>query len=258
MMTNLRFSLNGKIALVTGASSGLGWGFAKVLAEAGASVVVTARRKERLDILVQEIEANGGTAYAIAMDVTDNDSIKNVFSQTEAKLGLINVVVNNAGIGDPQPFLNTSEKDWDDVMNVNLKSAWRISQEASQRLVAAGKPGSIINVASILGLRVGTQLSHYAVAKAGVVQLTKALGLELARHDIRVNALAPGYFHTEINEDFFNTEQGLAYINKKVPMRRLGNIEELSGSLILLASDAGSFMTGTTINIDGGHLNSSL
>src|SRR5690554_3986965 len=188
-MNRDRLSLSGKTALVTGASSGLGWHFAKVLADAGASVVVAARRKERLDALVSDIEAAGGRALAVAMDVTDNESVIQGFDRAEATFGVVDVVVNNAGIGDPRKFLDMSESAWDTMMDINLKSAWRIGQEASQRLVKAGKSGSIINISSILGLRVGSQLSHYAVAKAGVVQLTKAMALELARYSIRVNGI---------------------------------------------------------------------
>ncbi|HLR17569.1 MAG TPA: glucose 1-dehydrogenase [Alcanivoracaceae bacterium] len=257
-MINSRFSLQDRTALVTGASSGLGWNFAKVLAKAGAAVIVTARRKDRLDILVKEIEADGGKALAIPLDVTNGGSISAVFDQSEATFGVIDLLINNAGIGDPQPFISMDETSWDTMMEVNLKSVWRISQEASKRLIAAKKEGSIINIASILGLRVAHQLSHYATAKAGVVQLTKALSLELAKHNIRVNALAPGYFLTEINEEFFSTEQGQNFIQRRVPMRRLGKVDELSGPLLLLASDAGSFMTGSIINVDGGHLNNSL
>lgn len=257
-MTHQLFLLHGKNALVTGASSGLGRHFAKVLAEAGAAVVVTARRKERLDSLVQEIEAKGGKAFAIVMDVTDDESIEKTFTQAEAQFGTIDILVNNAGIGDPEPFLTMSKSSWDNMMDINLRSTWYLSQEVSKRLVNAGKPGSIINIASILGLRVANQLSHYAVAKAGVVQLTRALGLELSRHNIRVNAIAPGYFGTEMTQDFFDTDQGKSYIKQNIPMRRLGMLEELSGPLLLLASDAGSFMTSTVINIDGGHLSNSL
>jgi NAD(P)-dependent dehydrogenase (short-subunit alcohol dehydrogenase family) len=253
-----RLSLSGSTALVTGASSGLGWHFAKVLSKAGASVVVTARRKERLEALVREIEVAGGRALAIVMDVTDNESVVKAFDLAESTYGVVDVLVNNAGIGDPRKFLDISESAWDSMMDINLKSAWRIGQEASQRLVRAEKPGSIINIASILGLRVGSQLSHYAVAKAGVVQLTRAMALELARYGIRVNSIAPGYFCTEMNQDFFATSQGKNYINQTVPMGRLGDVEELSGPLLLLASQAGSFMTGTVINVDGGHLNNAL
>lgn len=253
-----RFALNNKVVLVTGASSGLGKHFAKVLAEAGAMVVVAARRQDRLDALVKEIKIDGGQALAVKIDVTDSESIVAAFDHAEDHFGTIDIVVNNAGIGDPQSFLNTSEEAWDTMMDTNLKSAWRISQEASKRLVGKGKPGNIINIASILGLRVAVKLSHYAVAKAGIIQLTKALSIELARYNIRVNSIAPGYFSTEMNGDFFDTAAGKDYIHQKVPMRRLGCFDELSGPLLLLASDAGAFMTGSVIVVDGGHSNNSL
>lgn len=257
-MNDDRFSLSGRVALVTGASSGLGRHFAKVLAKAGARVVVAARREDRLAQLVDEITAKGGQALAVPMDVTEEASIVTAFDRAEAAFGTVDVLVNNAGIGDPRAFLETDEAAWDMMMDTNLKSAWRIAREASERLVNAGKGGSIINIASIFGLRVGDKLSHYAVAKAGVVQLTRALGIELSRYGIRVNAIAPGYFATEMTGDFFSTEKGQAYIKQKVPMRRLGEVEELSGPLLLLASDAGAFMTGAVIPVDGGHSNNSL
>ena len=257
-MTSQRFDLTGKTALITGASSGLGAHFAQVMAEAGARVVVTARRAERLDSLVQELTAQGYQALAVTMDVTDSDSVAAGFSAAEQHWGVCDIVVNNAGIGDPVPFLEMTEGNWRSMLDTNLDGAWRVAHRASVAMAGHKQGGSIINIASILGLRVGTALSHYAVAKAGVVQLTKAMALELARNNIRVNAIAPGYFRTEMNSDYFDTEHGQNYIRSKVPMRRLGMLSELDGPLLLLASEAGAFMTGSVLNVDGGHLNNSL
>lgn len=257
-MNQQRFDLTGKTALITGASSGLGAHFAWVLAEAGARVVVTARRVGRLEALVAELQAQGHEALAVPMDVTDADSVDRGFDQAEQHWELMDVVVNNAGVADPVMFLNMNEGNWRSMMDTNLDGVWRVAHRASLAMAKAQRGGSLINIASILGLRVGTALSHYAVAKAGVVQLTKAMALELARNNIRVNAIAPGYFRTDMNGDYFATEQGQDYIRSKVPMRRLGQLEELSGPLLLLASEAGSFITGTTINVDGGHLSNSL
>ena len=253
-MTCERFSLNGKTALVTGASSGLGHHFAKALSAAGANVVICARRIERLNHLADEIEQGGGKALPVMMDVTQTDSIKEAFDSAEQAFSHVDIVINNAGIGDPGDFLSMSEESWDSMMDTNLKSVWRLSQEAANRLIKHKKSGSIINIASILGLRVAPKLSHYATAKAGVIQLTKSLGLELARHQIRVNAIAPGYIRTEMNDAFFSSEPGQDYIKQKMPMRRLGNVDELVGPLLLLASDAGSFMTGSVITVDGGQV----
>ncbi|MBQ0756950.1 MAG: SDR family NAD(P)-dependent oxidoreductase, partial [Amphritea sp.] len=234
-MYSERFSLAGKTTLITGASSGLGRHFAQVLANAGSTVVITARRLERLQSLVVEIESAGGKALAIQMDVTDNSSIEAAFDTAQAQLGCIDILINNAGVGDPQGFMDMSEDAWDSMMDTNLKSVWRLAQEASQRMVKANKGGCIINIASILGLRVASKLSHYATAKAGVIQLTKAMALELARHNIRVNAIAPGYIHTEMNDEFFTSPTGQNYIKQNIPVRRLGQVEELEGPLLLLA-----------------------
>ncbi len=253
-----RFSLSGRIALVTGASSGLGAHFAKILADAGARVVVSARRIERLESLVASIADSGGDAFAAAMDVTDATSVAQAFDAAEAHFGdSVDILVNNAGVAAPSRFLKGTEADWDFTMDTNLKAVWRVAQEAARRLVAAEKPGSIINVASILGLHPGLDQTFYATAKAGVVQLTKVQALELWRKHIRVNALCPGYFETEMNTDFFQTDKGRAYLDK-IPPKRAGSLEELSGPLLLLASEAGSFMTGVALPVDGGHLLQSL
>ncbi|PCD00516.1 SDR family NAD(P)-dependent oxidoreductase [Halopseudomonas pelagia] len=257
-MNEQRFDLTGKTALITGASSGLGEHFARVLAAAGASVVVAARRADRLARLVQDLQDQGYQALAVTMDVTDAESIDAGFTAAETQFGSVDILINNAGIGEGVPFLKMTEGNWRSMLDTNLDGAWRVAHRAAVAMAKSGQGGSIVNIASILGLRVGQGLSHYAVAKAGVVQLTKAMAIELARDKIRVNAIAPGYFRTEMNNDYFESEKGQQYIKEKVPMRRLGQLEELSGPLLLLASEAGSFMTGTIINVDGGHLSNSL
>lgn len=258
MNENPGFSLIGKTVLVTGASSGIGAHLARVASGAGARVVLGARRVERLQQLADEIRQTGGEAMAVALDVTDRDSVEAAFDAAQAAFGVVDVVLNNAGIGNGQRVLEISEADWRAMLSTNLDGAWRVAQCAAQRLAKAQRPGSIVNIASMLGLRVGTGYSHYCAAKAGVVQLSKSLALELARYQIRVNAIAPGYFKTEMNDEYFDSEKGQAYIRDTVPMRRLGSLQELEGPFLLLASEAGAFMTGAVLAVDGGHLVGSL
>ena len=248
---NLR--LDGRAALVTGANGGLGSHFARTLAKAGANVAIAARRRESLLELEQQILSSGVQVQCVALDVTQRESVVQAFEQAAAALGPITVVVNNAGIAITKPLLEHTEDDWNDVIGVNLTGAWRVAQEAARQMVKQGRGGSIVNIASILGLRVSAQVPSYAASKAAVIQLTKAMALELARHKIRVNALAPGYVETSINRDFFASEAGQALI-KRIPQRRIGNPEELDAALLLFASDAGSYATGAVLTIDGGHL----
>ncbi len=251
-----RFSLNGKLALVTGASSGLGTHFAQVLAGAGARVALAARRVDKLQAVVDAIAAQGGQARAFALDVTDNASVRACFDELAA-WGTPDVVVNNAGVTVTRPVLEQSEADFDHVIGTNLKGNWLVATEAARRMVAAGQGGSIVNVASILGERVAGGVAPYAISKAGVVQATKALALELARHGIRVNALLPGYVVTDLNRDFLTSEPG-DRLRARIPSRRFGEVNDLDGPLLLLASDAGAAMSGATLAVDGAHLVSSL
>ena len=251
------FEVKGKIALVTGASSGLGENFARRLAAEGATVAVAARRADRLAKLVAEIEQAGGKALAVSLDVTDPASVDAAFATVAKAVGAPDIVVNNAGIAQTKASIELSEADWRSVLDTNLDGAWRVAQAGAKAMVSAGKGGCIINIASILGLRVGTHLLAYAAAKAALVQVTKALALEWARYKIRVNAIAPGYIVTEINQEFFATEAGQAVI-KRIPVRRIGKPSDLDGALLLLASDAGSFMTGSVVVVDGGHVVNSL
>lgn len=251
------FRLAGQHALVTGASSGLGRHFAAVLADAGAQVTVAARREAPLAQTVEAIAASGGQAHAARLDVTDAASVAQAFADAETRFGPVGVLVNNAGITVTRSALDMTEPDWTSVIDTNLKGAWMVAQHAARRMIHHGMRGSIVNIASILGLRVAGGVATYAVSKAGVVQMTKALALEWARHGIRVNALAPGYVQTELNEAFFSSDAGMALI-RRIPQRRLGELRELDGPLLLLASEAGSYMTGSVVAVDGGHLVSGL
>jgi len=246
--------LTGKTALVTGASGGLGLHFAKFLAAHGASVILSARRLTALDQACGEIRAAGGLAQALEMDVSRAESVTAAFA---ALPGPLDILINNAGVTTTARAQDLDEAVWDSILDTNLKGAFLVAQAAARGMKAAGRSGAIVNVASILGMRVAGSVSPYAASKAGLIHLTKALALEWARDKIRVNALCPGYIETDLNRDFFASEAGQTLI-KRIPQRRLGKPEELDGALLLLCSDAGSYITGSVIAVDGGHLVSSL
>ena len=251
------FEIKDQHILVTGGSSGFGRHFARFLASNGAKVTLAARRADALASAVAEINAAGDTAQSVVLDVTLADSVDRAMEQAESTFGPIHAVINNAGITVTKPAIEQDERAWDSVVDTNLKGVWLVAQAAAKRMIANKVRGSIVNIASILGLRVAGAVAPYAVSKAGVIQMTKALALEWARYGIRINALAPGYFATELNDDFFESEHGQALI-KRVPQRRLGQLSELDGPLLLLVSNAGSFMTGSVVAVDGGHLVSGL
>jgi NAD(P)-dependent dehydrogenase (short-subunit alcohol dehydrogenase family) len=245
--------LGEKTALVTGASGGHGLHFAQILAKARAQVILAARNVDAVSQAAKDIEMAGGRAQAARLDVTDSASIDALFERFPA----IDIVINNAGISGSAPAIEQTEAEFDGVIETNLKGVFLVAQGAARRMRERGRGGAIVNIASILGLRVAGNLAAYAASKAAVVQLTKSLALEWARHGIRVNAICPGYFETSINRDFFQTDAGKTLI-KRIPARRLGIPTELDGPLLLLASDAGSYMTGSALVVDGGHVVSSL
>lgn len=249
--------LDNKVALVTGASSGLGAHFARVLAGSGATVVIAARRLHKLQTLADKIKAEGGRVFVVEMDVTDETSVNDALSVAKEQAGSISVLINNAGIADAKSFLKLTEQSWHETLAVNLTGAWRVAHKVTQQMVADHTQGCVVNIASILGLRVGFGTSAYAASKAGVVQLTQSMALELQSKHIRVNALCPGYVETEINADYFASDQGRSYI-KTTPAGRTGTLDELTMPLLLLCSDAGSFINGVALPVDGGHLVSSL
>ena len=244
-------SFDGEIALVTGASGGLGRHFAITLAAAGARVAVASRRRNLLDDLVREIEDSGGRAFAVTLDQTDSESVATAVEAIESGFGPIDILVNNAGIAVDKPIFETTEADWDSVLDTNLKGAWLMAREVARRMAEAKRGGCIVNIASILGLTATPRVHGYAAAKAGLIHLTGTLAVELARHGIRVNAIAPGYVVTDINRDLLEGAAG-AKLVKRVPMRRFATPADLDGPLLLLASAAGGYMTGSVITVDGG------
>jgi NAD(P)-dependent dehydrogenase (short-subunit alcohol dehydrogenase family) len=246
------FSLEGRVALVTGASSGLGAHFAQVLSKAGAKVAIAARRESRLVDLAGQIQKGGGRALPVVMDVTDARSVDYGISEVETELGPIAILVNNAGIVVTTPAIELPESDWDAVIGTDLKGAWLVAQSTARHMVKLGHGGSIINTGSILGLQAAGQVSAYGAAKAALHHLTRELAVEWARHGIRVNALAPGYIKTDLNKEFLDSPAGAAIV-KRNPMRRAGELHELDGALLLLASEAGGYINGAVLVVDGGH-----
>jgi NAD(P)-dependent dehydrogenase (short-subunit alcohol dehydrogenase family) len=251
------FDLSGETALVTGASSGLGAHFARLLAARGAKVAMAARRVERMTALADAIAEAGGRALPIGCDVTDAGSIEGAVAAAETELGPVTLLVNNSGIAISRKVLEHTEADWDRVVDTNLKGAWLMTQAVARRLVALGRPGRIVNVASIVGLRPIGQVPSYAASKAGLIHLTRTLAMELARHGITVNALAPGYIETEMNGAFLRSAAGRK-IEERIPAGRFGVPEDLDGALLLLLAPEGRYITGVVIPVDGGHLVSPL
>jgi NAD(P)-dependent dehydrogenase (short-subunit alcohol dehydrogenase family) len=252
--------LAGRTALVTGAFSGLGQHFARVLAANGARVALAGRRIELGRSVAAEIGAAVGRPdelRAYPLDVTDAAGVAETLSRIAADLGAPTIVVNNAGTVARAPSLELGEEAWRGVIDVNLSGVFRVAQASAREMVKAGSRGTIVNIASIMGLRVRAQVAAYAASKAAVVQLTHALALEWAEHGIRVNALAPGYFETDITRDLLRSPVGQAIV-ARIPQQRVGQLGELDGPLLLLASDASSYMTGAVIPVDGGHLVSTL
>ncbi len=250
-------STEGNVALVTGASGGLGEHFARVLASTGASVIIGARQADRLAALEEDIRADGGNALAVELDVTSPDDVENALDAAEAAFGIVDILISNAGVAKSERFGEISEESWRFVMDANLDGVWRVGQAVVKRLKNAGQPGSIVNIASILGLGIQYGEVTYATSKAAVVQLTRAMALELVRDRVRVNALCPGYFRSEMTNAFFESERGRKFL-AGTTAKRLGKHDELDIPLLMLASDAGSFITGAALPVDGGHLLRSL
>jgi 3-oxoacyl-[acyl-carrier protein] reductase len=247
------FDITGRVALVTGASSGLGARFAELLAVNGAAVGLVARRSERLAGVASRIKLAGGRALAIETDVCDRDAMKRAFDAVEAQFGTVTILINNAGIAQADRAVDMPEAQWRRVLGTDLDAVFFWAQEAARRMLAAGTGGAIVNIASVLGFGVAKGVAAYATAKAGVIQLTKALGLELAFKGIRVNAIAPGWFVTELNREYLASEAG-AKLKREIPVGRFGQDGDLDGAILLLVSDAGRFIVGATIVVDGGQM----
>ncbi|MGV8900036.1 MAG: SDR family oxidoreductase [Burkholderiaceae bacterium] len=252
----IEVNFEGKIALVTGASSGLGARFAKVLAKAGAQVVLASRRIDRLKELRAEIEAEGGAAHVVSLDVTDYASIKSAIAHAETEAGPIDILVNNSGVSTTQNLLDVTPEDYAYVMDTNQRGAFFIAQETAKRMIARvkGDPTKqhrIINIASVAGLRVLPKIGIYCMSKAALVHMTKSMAVEWGRYGINVNAICPGYIATEINAEYFHSEEGRKLINI-LPRKRVGSPEDLDGLLLLLAGEESRFINGTIITADDG------
>jgi len=247
-----RFSVAGRVALVTGAGSGIGAHFATMLAEHGVRVAVAGRRMDRLEEVASNINSEGGSAIACVMDVSDRDSIKRAFDAIEDRWGAVDILVNNAGQTSRTSFVDMAPEEWTSVIDVNLSAPYFVSKEMAVRLIAKGQKGAVVNIASILGKGAIQNFSSYGTSKGALIQLTKYLAMDLLPHHIRVNAIAPGYFPSEMTNPFFETDLGKQAI-ASLPPKRLGRVEELDGALLLLVSEAGSYINATTITVDYGH-----
>ncbi len=251
--------LSGRVALVTGASSGLGTQFAKTLASAGAAVVLAGRRIERLKTLRAEIQGNGGDAQVVELDVTDRDSIKSAVAHAETEMGTIDILINNSGVSTTQKLVDVTEDDYDYIFNTNTRGSFFVAQEVGKRMLARAKgsaPGTftggrIVNIASMAGLKVLGQIGVYCMSKAAVVHMTRAMALEWGKHGINVNAICPGYIDTEINHHHWQTEQGKRLIDM-LPRKRIGNPQDLDAVLMMLCANESHFINGAVIQADDG------
>ncbi len=242
------FDLRGRHALVTGGGTGLGRAFAAQLAAAGAAVTLAGRRTQPLEETAAALRATGATAHTLRLDVSDAESVSAAFAALHAPP---DILVNNAGFAADSMLLDVGEEDWDKVFDANLKGAWLVARAAARSMIEQGIKGSVINIASVLGSAVQKGTAPYAAAKAGLIHLTRAMALEWARHGIRVNAIAPGYYYTDMAGEYLDSDSGKAMV-KRIPQRRLGDPGELGGAVLLLASDASAYMTGSVVTVDGG------
>jgi NAD(P)-dependent dehydrogenase (short-subunit alcohol dehydrogenase family) len=245
------FNLDGRVALVTGAGSGIGRHAAALLARHGAKVVLCGRRENALRETAAAIVAAGGAAVIAPMDLADFASIASAIETGQAALGPIDILINNAGIAGHSSVLEMTEAEWDAILDTNLKGAWHCAREVARRLIAAGRPGAIVNIASVLGFVTQKGTGAYAASKSGLIHLTRSMATEWARYGIRANALAPGYIMTDMAADYIDSDRGRKLIDA-IPQRRVGTVDDLSGALLFMASGASSYMTGSVVVVDGG------